>query len=103
MFQGGVNVSNVLGTAVGVLLLLSAQDIISWDLVWKMILPLMLICIGLSIIFGSNFINNSEEVKKLSKDGLTKYTAVFGFTGTFVSERRVQGERALWRSLAVWI
>ena len=78
MFQGGVNVSNVLGTAVGVLLLLSAQDIISWDFVWKMILPLMLICIGLSIIFGSNFINNSEEVKKLSKDGLTKYTAVFG-------------------------
>lgn len=37
--------------AIGVCLLLAAQGIISWGAVWKLMLGVVLICIGLSAIF----------------------------------------------------
>ncbi|MBR2709310.1 hypothetical protein IKE98_03230 [Candidatus Saccharibacteria bacterium] len=69
--------------AVGVILLLAAQDVFSYDVAWKAALAVFLILIGLSIIVKSLFHNkNDKEVaKKIEgmKDGkgMDSQTAVF--------------------------
>lgn len=45
-------VSNLAGIAIGVLLLLACNETIAWDIVWKMIIPIILISIGLSMMIG---------------------------------------------------
>ncbi len=49
----------------GIILLLAAQNVFSYDVAWKAILALFLILIGISIIFRSVFHNkNDKEVAK---------------------------------------
>ncbi|MDO4375596.1 MAG: LiaF-related protein [bacterium] len=80
----------LIGLAVGVLLLLSCQDIINFDIVLKLIVPCVLVATGLSIIFKGKIKNkNIENVKAV---GGTNYSATFSgqnldfskeeFTGT---------------------
>ena len=69
--------------AAGVILLLAAQDVFSYDVAWKAILAVALILFGISIIIKSVFHNkNDKEVEKKVKslsDGKTmdSQTAVF--------------------------
>lgn len=44
---------SIIWLIVGVVLLLGCQDMISFDIIWKLMLPLILVFIGLSIMFGS--------------------------------------------------
>ena len=37
----------------GILMLLASQDIIEWSIIWKIFVPLIIIVVGLSIIFGN--------------------------------------------------
>lgn len=58
---------NIIGIIIGVVLLLGVQNIIDFDLIWKLILPVIIIIVGLSLIFGNNLnkkINN--EIKKIN-------------------------------------
>ena len=58
---------NIIGLIIGVVLLLGVQNIIDFDLIWKLILPVIIIIVGLSLIFGNNLnkkINN--EIKKIN-------------------------------------
>lgn len=58
---------NIIGLIIGIVLLLGVQNIIDFDLIWKLILPLIIIIVGLSLIFGNNLnkkINN--EIKKIN-------------------------------------
>ncbi len=70
---------------IGVLLLLACQDFITFDLSWKLIIPLIIIAIGLNMIFGSIFTRKSEKAakkinEKMRQNGESRkqYTAVFG-------------------------
>lgn len=58
MIKNGVNVGNIIGLGIGVLFLLSAQDIVQGVYLGKLIFPLILIVIGLGFILrnggGSN-------------------------------------------------
>lgn len=45
-------IANTISLIIGVLLLLACQKVIEFDLVWKMIAPLILVGIGLSLVFG---------------------------------------------------
>lgn len=44
---------SIIWLIVGIILLLGCQDMISFDIIWKLMLPLILVFIGLSIMFGS--------------------------------------------------
>lgn len=55
MVQHSVNLGNILGLAAGVLLLMGAQDIIDFGLVWKLLVALAFVCIGLNIMFAGLF------------------------------------------------
>ena len=49
--------------ALGVILLLAAQNVFSWDVAWKVVLAAFFIVIGLSIIFKNLFIKDVKAVK----------------------------------------
>jgi predicted membrane protein len=77
MIQNRLKVSNFIALLIGVLLLLSAQDILAWGTLSKLIIPLILLGIGLSIMFRGSISKDVQKIKELSKDGLVEFTAVF--------------------------
>ncbi|MBP3634117.1 MAG: hypothetical protein J6J43_06060 [Oscillospiraceae bacterium] len=46
---------DVLGIVIGVCLLLASWDILSFDLLWKCALPVVIIALGLKMVFGGLF------------------------------------------------
>ncbi|MBR2864348.1 hypothetical protein IKG12_03855 [Candidatus Saccharibacteria bacterium] len=59
---------------IGVILLLAANDVFSWDVAWKVILAVFLIAMGLSLLCKSIFHSKydaevHEKIEKLKKDG----------------------------------
>lgn len=64
---------------VGILLLLSAQNIMDFDIVWKLLLPVILVCIGISFMFGGSI--KKKLAKKIesipASDGIEVITATF--------------------------
>lgn len=71
---------NLIGLIIGAGLLLICQDILSFELVWKMLLPIILVIIGLSMIFKDAIGGKvAKEIKKLNKENGKKneYCAVF--------------------------
>lgn len=63
---------------IGVLLLLGARDIISFALIGKLIVPVVLILIGIGIIFKDKVDTNfNKKVEKIDKNGTEIYTATF--------------------------
>lgn len=90
LFDGDGRTGSLIGLFVGVLLLLSCQDVLNFDIVLKLIVPCVLIVTGLSFIFkGKIKTKNIENVKTV---GGTNYNATFSgqnldfskeeFTGT---------------------
>ena len=90
LFDEDGRTGSLIGLFVGVLLLLSCQDVLNFDIVLKLIVPCVLIVTGLSFIFkGKIKAKNIENVKDV---GGTNYNATFSgqnldfskeeFTGT---------------------
>lgn len=66
---------------VGVLLLLGAQGLLSFATIWKLIIPVILICIGVAILFKDNLSKKAtEKMKELNanRNNLESYSSIFG-------------------------
>ncbi len=46
---------NLLGIAFGVFLLLCARDILAFDMIWKLFLPIVVVCVGLKMVISGLF------------------------------------------------
>lgn len=85
---------SIIGLVIGVALLLSCRGIFSFDIIWKLLLPAVIVIIGLSMIFKEVFNKESSEtIKKLneklnSKDG---YTATFSGQDLFIDGEEFKG------------
>lgn len=70
LFKDEDKIGNIIGVLIGVVLLLCQQGLFDFQIVWKLILPLILVLIGLSLIFKGKI---TEEIKELNekkvKDG----------------------------------
>lgn len=79
--------------AAGVILLLAAQDVFSWDTAWKVILAMFLVVAGITIIVKSvvKGANDKEVEKKVREAGDDKLmdSVIAVFSG---SERKYDGE-----------
>ena len=64
---------------IGICLLLASNDIIRFEIIFKLIFPTILVVIGVSLIFKDT-INNKvkKEIKKLNKTNDKEYYATFG-------------------------
>ena len=61
LFTNKDKTGNIIGLLVGVILLLGMQNIIDFNLIWKLLLPSIIVIIGLSLIFKNTFNSRSEE------------------------------------------
>ena len=57
IFTDNDKMGNLIGLLIGVFLLLCCQDILSFGMLWKMIVPAIIILIGLKLVFGGVFGN----------------------------------------------
>lgn len=86
MVKRGVNTSSLIGLAVGLSLLLVAQDLISSDIFLKLLIPAILVIIGLKLIFKETFNKTISAIKGINQSHNREVSAVFGeqnadFTG----------------------
>ena len=80
LFKENEKTGNVIGLLIGIALFLGCQDIINFDLIWKLVLPTILVIIGLSIILKDTLGGKvNEEIKKLNgkRSGENSYYAIF--------------------------
>ena len=53
IFKKEERISSIIGFIIGVLLLLAAQDVINWGMIWKIFMPVLLIIFGISLVFST--------------------------------------------------
>ena len=85
---------SLIGLLVGILLLLACQNVIDFDMFWKILVPTIIIICGLTLIFRSIFgrkiCDDIEELnKKISEDGTT--TAVFSSQDIKLDDQEFKG------------
>ncbi len=66
LFKDKNKTGNIIGVIIGILLLLSCQDFIDFDLIWKLMIPIIFVIIGASLIFKESFYKKTESLKKIS-------------------------------------
>lgn len=73
LFSDKDKTGSFIGLLVGVCLLLGCQDIIDFDILFKLIVPVILVIIGFSVIFKDKMSSKvRKEVKNLIRRVLTK-------------------------------
>lgn len=80
LFNDNEKTGNIIGLIIGISLLLACQDIIDFEIIGKLWLPVILVCIGISIIFKDTIGGKvNKEIKKLNenKTNQNEYCATF--------------------------
>lgn len=62
LFTEREKTGNIIGIAVGVFLLLCCQDILSFSMLWKLLVPTVIVIIGLKMVFSGLFGNKANEI-----------------------------------------
>ena len=73
---------SLIGVVIGVLLLLSMQDLFDFDILWKLLLPIIIVIIGLSMIFKNCFNKDlNDKIKKLNSSKNNDSECFAAFSG----------------------
>lgn len=88
LFNDKDKTGNIIGLIIGIFLLLGCQNIVDFSLIWKLIIPSVLVLIGLSFIFKDTFNKNvKSKIKELNKSEAKEYCSTFsGQTIDFTKE-----------------
>ncbi|MDK2807328.1 MAG: hypothetical protein PWP24_57 [Clostridiales bacterium] len=79
IIQDGPNTGSIIGLLIGLMLLLTRQNIVDGELVGKLIVPFIFVIIGLAIMFANSFRGHrpsQAEYTKMKNDN-RHYTATF--------------------------
>lgn len=69
LFNEKDKTGNIIGLIIGIVLLLCAQNILRFDIVWKLAVPTILVIIGISIIFRNSLNSKfNNEIEKISQN-----------------------------------
>lgn len=70
LFTEREKTGNIIGIAIGVFLLLCCQDVLRFSMLWKLLVPAIIVLIGFKMVFTGLFGNKANEImKKLKQDG----------------------------------
>lgn len=96
IFQNGFRTSSLITLTIGVLLLLSVQDILSFEVFGKLIIPIIFVFIGINMIFKNFFHigDNSKSSNVKYQGGSSEYMAIFSG-----SRHQIVGEKFLGTTL----
>ncbi len=77
--QNGLNTAPIIGLTIGVLLLLSAQGIVPDGILWKLMIPVVLVLIGINLIFKDSLYHSKirTRVNFNQNSNGPDYSAVF--------------------------
>ena len=94
---------SLIGVGTGVLLLMAAQDVISWDDMWKYLICIVFIIWGIMLIFGHGCTKGCstpdkqqiDELKQISQDGrsIRQIDTAFGKHSYVFSGQRFEGAK----------
>ncbi len=77
--KGNNKISSLIFLIIGVLLLLAAQGLFEFEILWEILLPAIVVLIGLSLIFGNKVdFNVKEKTKCLDSEDTENVFAAFG-------------------------
>lgn len=70
LFTEREKTGNIIGVAVGVFLLLCCQDVLSFSMLWKLLVPAIVVIIGLKMVFTGIFGNKANQIiAKIKQNG----------------------------------
>ncbi len=82
LFTEREKTGNIIGLIVGVFLLLCCQSILSFSMLWKLLVPAIIVIVGLKMIFGGLFGNRANELLlKIKENGREAKTGTAVFSG----------------------
>lgn len=83
LFTEREKTGNIIGLCIGVFLLLCCRDILEFDILWKLLVPAIIIIIGLRLVFGNMFGNKIEAkiIDELKKSGKSLANGAAVFSG----------------------
>ena len=92
LFKDKDKTGDIIGIIIGICLLLACQDIIDFGIIWKLMIPAVLVIVGISLIFKDT-INGKvrKEIKKLNKNTDKEYYATFGGQNLDFAEEKFEG------------
>lgn len=67
IFSEREKTGNIIGLLIGVFLLLCCQNILGFDMLWKLAFPAIIVIIGLKLIFGAVFGDKTMKLLESSK------------------------------------
>ena len=67
IFSEREKIGNIIGLLIGVFLLLCCQNILGFDMLWKLAFPAIIVIIGLKLIFGAVFGDKTMKLLESSK------------------------------------
>jgi len=86
LFTEREKTGNIIGIAIGVFLLLCCQDILSFSMLWKLLMPAIVVIIGLKMVLTGLFGNKANEImKQLRLEGKEPKTGCATFSGRDVN------------------
>ena len=86
LFKDQDKTGNIIGLALGIALLLGCQNIIDFNMIWKLAFPAILVIIGLSMIFKDTFnAKISAEIKRLNANHNNENSYCATFAGQDVN------------------
>lgn len=94
IFTGGLNIVNSVGAAIGVLLLLDAQDVIRDNLGPALIVPIIIIAIGLGVLFRGRGRSSKGYNGVFAGNRDENYFAIFGGSSPQFSGEVFRGANA---------
>jgi len=82
LFTEREKTGNLIGIAVGVFLLLCCWDILRFSMLWKLLVPAVIVIIGLKMVLTGLFGNKANEIiAKMKVEGKAPKTAFSVFSG----------------------
>ena len=81
VFTDRDKIGSLVGVGIGVLLLLCCRDILEWEMIWKLMVPLVIVAVGLKMVISGIFgRRTSRKKKKFNTNGekLKTYSVTFG-------------------------
>lgn len=67
IFSEREKTGNIIGLLIGVFLLLCCQNVVGFDMLWKIAVPAIIVIIGLKLIFGAVFGDKATKLLESSK------------------------------------
>ncbi len=64
LFTEREKTGNIIGIVIGVFLLLCCQDILSFSMLWKLLIPAIIVIVGLKMVLAGLFGNKANEIMK---------------------------------------